>query len=94
MKTKEQIISRDPYIPSKTTKSFARAEKLGVKCWKEKRTHEPDEAERNLRMFIDINVCERYYYGITYKGKDYICGDLPRDIGTVLLGIEIAESLK
>jgi hypothetical protein len=94
MKTKEQIISRDSYIPSKTTKSFARAKKLGVSCWKEKRTHEPDEAERNLMTFIDVNVCERYYYGITYKGKDYICGDLPRDIGTVLLGIEIAETLK
>ena len=94
MKTKEKFISRDTYTLSPGTKSSARAKKLGVTCWKEKRTHEPDEAERNLRMFIDINVSERYYYGINYKSKDYVCGDLPRDIGTVLLGIEIAESLK
>ena len=69
--------------------SKRRCEKLGILCWYEKRKTEITSQDKALRQFIDIPVGYEAVYGITYKGKDYDCGSMPRDLGTVIKGIEI-----
>lgn len=64
--------------------------RLGAKCWVEKRKATITDQDRALRAFIDVPLGYTLTYGITWRGKDYDCGDMPRDIGRVLRGIEIA----
>lgn len=86
-----KIGQRGEYIPKGIT--LSRCEKLNIKCWVEKRKHTPDEFEKNLRTFVDIPVDYRLVYGITWNGKDYDCGDVPRDMGYVIKGVAIANNL-
>lgn len=90
-----RIISRTPYVLKTQTRTIARCKKYGISCWIEKREEEMTEEQKNMSQFIDINFSIHSYYGITYKGNDYICGELPRDLSGIVRGIEIAEeSLK
>lgn len=88
-----KIGTREKYLLS--TKAVCRpiADKLGIKCWVEKRRKEADEFEKNLRTFIDIPTGYITIYGITYKGADFDCGDMPRDLGKVIQGIGIASQV-
>lgn len=69
-----------------------RCKKLGVSAWIEKRATQITQADKNLRTFINIPVGYDLVYGITYRGADFDCGDMPRDLGKVVKGIEIATA--
>lgn len=43
-----------------------------------------------LTQSESLKVGERLQYGVTYKGQDFICGSMPRDLGAFVTGIEIA----
>jgi hypothetical protein len=68
----------------------ARCEAIGVSLWVEKRPAKPDAFTRNLRTFVSLPGDYKLVYGISFQGADYDCGDMPRDLGKVLRGIEIA----
>lgn len=69
-----------------------RCNAVGVKCWVEKKKYRTDDCLRNLRTFISLPGDYKLVYGITYEGKDYECGDMPRDLGKVVRGIAIAKA--
>jgi len=68
----------------------ARCEAIGVSLWVEKRPAKPDAFTRNLRTFVSLSGDYKLVYGISFRGADYDCGDMPRDLGKVVRGIEIA----
>lgn len=85
---------RREYTPSNPTGVFAeRIAKHGISVWLEKRPKTPDAYERNLRHFIALDFSYELVYGLTYKGKDYDCGSMPRDLGYVVKGIDIGASI-
>jgi hypothetical protein len=73
--------------------SKTRAERLGVTCWVQKTKTPITDSDKTLREFIDIPVGYKLEYGINYKGKEFVCGDCPRDLGSVIFGIEIAYQM-
>lgn len=86
---KAKFGTRGEYILDEKSKCRPFAEKLGITCWVEKRRSDVGA----LRGFIDLPTDYRNIYGITYNGKDHDCGDMPRDMGKVILGIAIANNL-
>lgn len=65
---------------------------LGITCWVSKSRVLPSESDLALRPFISTPNY-RLEYGITFEGKDYGCGDMPRDLGKVVRGIAIAKGV-
>lgn len=93
--TPYKVISRTPYTFSSAPKTAQICEEYGIFCWVEKREEEMTEQKKVLTQFVDLSFKFYYYYGLTYKGKDYICGESARDMHSVVKGIQIAEeSLK
>lgn len=89
-----KIGERGIYVPKSGGKLEARCIALGIICWLDKRAPEPEtESDRALRAFIDLGERYELVYGITYAGKDYDCGDMPRDIGGVVKGIAIERGV-
>ena len=84
-----KIGERGPFISASEVFNI-RIKKLGIVCWVEKRRKAPSGADKILREFIDIPTDYELIYGITYKGRDFDCGDFPRDLGKVIKGIEFA----
>lgn len=88
------IGERGAYIPKAGGKMEARCRLLKIKCWLEKRKPKPmDDSERTLRQFIDLGARYELVYGLTFKGVDYDCGDMLRDLGAVVRGIAIVHGL-
>lgn len=75
------------------SKLAAASASAGITAWIEKRKSDITADDRNLRQFVDISVGYKLVYGITFEGKDYDCGDMPRDLGRVIRGIRIAKGL-
>jgi hypothetical protein len=75
-------------------KTKSRAERLGITCWVQKTKAPITDSDKALREFIDIPVGYKLEYGINYKGREFVCGDCPRDLGSVIIGIEIAELMQ
>lgn len=93
--TPYKVVSRTPYVFTTTSKTARICEKYGISCWIEKREEEMTEQKKVLNQFVDLDLNVRYYYGVTYKGKDYSWDGWPRDMHSVVKGIQIAEeSLK
>lgn len=89
-----RIGQRGQYLPSNTSGIFAaRLMKHCITCWIDKRRKTPSESDKALREFIDLPYGYELIYGITYKGVDYDCGDIPRDLGRVVQGIDIASGI-
>lgn len=93
--TPYKVVSRTPYVFTTTSKTARICEEYGISCWMEKREEEMTEQKKVLTQFVDLNFNFSYHYGLTYKGKDYVCGESSRDMHSVVKGIQIAEeSLK
>lgn len=88
-----KIGQRGPYIVKPGSVCDRRCKNLGIVTWVEKRRAPVTEADRNLRQFIDIPTGYNLVYGITYKGQDFDCGDMPRDISAVTRGVEFANKV-
>lgn len=86
-----KIGERGEYIPGPITAE--RAKRLDIKCWLDKRKAQPSESDKALREFVDLSYGYKLVYGITYKGKDFDCGDMPRDLNRIIQGIDIATNL-
>lgn len=90
--TPYKVISRTPYSFSSAPETDQVCKKHGISCWVEKREEEEMTKEKKvLAQFVDLNFNFYYYYGLTYKGKDYICGESARDMHSFIKGIQIAE---
>lgn len=89
-----KIGERGVYVPKSNGALERRCCALGIVCWLEKRAPKPmDASERTLREFVDMGERYELVYGITFEGKDYDCGDMPRDLGGVVKGIAIARRI-
>jgi hypothetical protein len=94
-----RVGERGPFIPDpvKFKKLITRAKVVGFTVWVEKRKTEITEADKTLRLFIDLPRGYKIVYGITWKGRDYEAGDSPRDLSvftrgmTAALGIGVLE---
>jgi hypothetical protein len=86
-----KVGQRGEYI-LRPAKSRARAERLGITCWVDKRKSTRSLADRTLSGLLDDFAAYELVYGLTYKGKDHETGDMPRDLASVIQGIEIAEN--
>lgn len=83
---------RGPFEITKP-KPAARAAALGITAWVEKRRAEITAEDRLLSTFVDLPMGYSLMYGIRFEGRDYECGNMPRDIGGVIRGIAIARGI-